>query len=204
MVTFVRVKRNLVVPGRSYGHWWLELDELESYGWWPDRMPVGVLRTVRGVGGVLNGLGVHPDGTPTRDPYHGLPADHEFCPLLVGDLDDDELRAGIRRAVGSVSGCWRWSTRPSLNCRTFQLLVFERVGLVDGRGNYRSRGGGCPMLGPPRRWLSRFDGTRRWPRNLPPPGTVTVRSGASPFPPASVGAAGTAPATARSRAGSRR
>jgi len=80
VVPFVRVKRNLVTPGRSYGHWWLELDETElrllATG-----MPAGVLQTVRGVGGVLNGLGVHSDGTATRDPYHGLPADHEFCPL---------------------------------------------------------------------------------------------------------------------------
>lgn len=48
LVTFIRVKRNLVVPGRSYGHWWLEVDGGESYGWWPDRMPVGVLKAVRG------------------------------------------------------------------------------------------------------------------------------------------------------------
>ena len=33
VVEFVTVKRNAPLAGRSYGHWWVELDGVESYGW---------------------------------------------------------------------------------------------------------------------------------------------------------------------------
>lgn len=68
---FLRAKRNLPLTWRSYGHWWLELDEDESYGWWPTGS-VGLASTIRGTAGVLNGLGSTAGGTETRDPNHGL------------------------------------------------------------------------------------------------------------------------------------
>jgi len=37
----------------KYGHWWMEFDG-ESYGWWP-KNPVGLLGTIFGVPGELNG-----------------------------------------------------------------------------------------------------------------------------------------------------
>lgn len=170
VVEFVTAKRNMPLAGRSYGHWWVELDGDESYGWWPAHPPVGIVRAVRGTAGVLNGLGATPGGSPTRDPNHGLRADYEFHPVLVVERTDDEVRAAIRCFAAGFAGGWRWSTRPTMNCRLFQLAVLEAAGLVDGTGNYHTRGAGCPLLAPLRRVAARATGRRRWPRNLPPPG----------------------------------
>lgn len=170
VLSFVTVKRNTPLAGRSFGHWWIEIDDEESYGWWPARLPVGLRAAIRGVPGVLNGVGVTDDGTPTRDPNHGQLADHEFHPVLVTSRTDDDVRDTIRSFAAAFTGEWRWSTRPSINCRLFQLDLFDAVGLVDGTGNYRTRGSGCPALAPVRRAVGRIGGLRRWPRNLPPPG----------------------------------
>jgi hypothetical protein len=180
VVDFITVKRNVPLAGRSYGHWWLELDGVESYGWWPARCPVRLKDLLGGVGGVLNGVGVVLDGSPTRDPNHGLPADYEFHPVLAVARTDDDLRAAIRAFASSFVGGWRWWTRPTMNCRLFQLALFDAVGLVDGTGNYHTRGSGCPALAPFRRTAARLTGRRRWPLNLPPPGQrvahVTIES----------------------------
>ncbi|MGH9227105.1 MAG: hypothetical protein ACRD2W_25760 [Acidimicrobiales bacterium] len=170
VVEFVTVKRNAPLTGRCYGHWWIEMDESESYGWWPAHSPVGLRTLVRGCRGVLNGIGVVDGASAARDPSHGLPADHEFHPVLVRDRTDDEVRSAVRGFAQTFGGEWRWSTRPTMNCRLFQLALFDAVGLVDGTGNYHTRGAGCPALAPLRRLLGRFSGRRRWPRNLPAPG----------------------------------
>jgi len=166
---FATAKRNTPLAGRSYGHWWIELNEEESYGWWPSR-PLRFRDLFRGVPGVLNGVGRHPDATPTRDPNHGLPGDHEFHPVLVSPLTDGQVCDGIRSFALGFEGEWRWSTRPTMNCRLFQLAMFDAVGLVDGTGNYHTRGSGCPVLATVRRTASRLSGRRRWPRNLIRPG----------------------------------
>ncbi|HXH56545.1 hypothetical protein [Iamia sp.] len=183
VLEYVTVKRNLPLTWRSYGHWWVELDGTESYGWWPAKA-AGIVRLVRGSDGVLNG-----GASRTVDPNHGLPGDHEFHPVLTRHRSDDEVRASIRSFAQSFAGGWRWSTRPSMNCRLFQLALFDAIGIVDGTGNYRTRGGGCPALAAGRRIEGRITGRRRWPRNLPQPGVrvadleLVVRREA---PPASV------------------
>lgn len=166
---FITVKRNTALAGRSYGHWWIEIDGVESYGWWPARA-VRLDRLFRGVPGVLNGLGSRTGASPTRDPNHGLVADYEFHPVLIRPSTDDAVRDGIRAFVATFEGEWRWSTRQCVNCRVFQLLMFDAAGLVDGTGNYHSRGAGCPALASSRRVIGKWSGRRRWPRNLPQPG----------------------------------
>ena len=173
VVDFVVAKRNEPLVGRSYGHWWIELDGVESYGWWPAE-PVGLRRLLTGTAGVLNGVGTADGGTRTRDPNHGQLADHEFHPVLVVERSDDALREAIRAFAAGFVGDWRWSTRVSMNCRLFQLALFDHVGLVDGTGNYHTRGRGCPALTPVRRAGSRVSGRRRWPRNLPAPGEAVA------------------------------
>ncbi len=170
VVDFVVAKRNLPLTWRSYGHWWIELDGEESFGWWPMRGSVGLPHLLRGTAGVLNGQDTTTDGTPSRDPNHGTLADYAFSPVLVVDCSDEVLRERIRAFALAFTGEWRWSTRPTMNCRLFQLALFDAVGLVDGTGNYHSRGSGCPALAPARRSLGRLTGQRRWPRNLPAPG----------------------------------
>lgn len=85
-------------------------------------------------------------GRPARDPNHGLPGDYEFHPVLMVPGSDDQLRHAIRHFAHGFRGEWRWSTRPTMNCRLFQLGLFDAVGLVDGTGNYRTRGSGCPIV----------------------------------------------------------
>lgn len=170
VLEFVTVKRNVPLTWRSYGHWWVELDTDESYGWWPGRIPLGFTTMVRGTTGVLNGVGITTYGTPTRDPNHGLPADYEFHPVLITGSSDDEVRAAIRTFAARFVGDWRWSTRPTMNCRLFQLALMDTAGLVDGTGNYHTRGAGCPALAPVRRTTARVTGERYWPKNLPTPG----------------------------------
>lgn len=164
VLEFVTVKRNLPLTWRSYGHWWVKLDGVESYGWWPAKR-AGIIRLVRGGPGVLNA-----GESIAVDPNHGVPADHEFHPVLVTSRTDDEVRESIRTFARSYEGEWRWSTRPSMNCRLFQLALFDAAGVVDGTGSYHTRGGGCPALAPVRRVGGRLTGRRRWPRNLPQPG----------------------------------
>jgi len=164
VLDFVVVKRNVPLTWRSYGHWWVELDGVESYGWWPTRR-TGIVRLVLGGDGVLNA-----GESSNVDPNHGVPADHEFHPVLVAPRTDDEVRDAIRSFATSFAGEWRWSTRPSMNCRLFQLALFDVIGVVDGTGSYHTRAGGCPALAPVRRMQSQVTGRRRWPRNLPQPG----------------------------------
>ena len=173
VLEYVTVKRNLPLTWRSYGHWWVELDDSESYGWWPAKA-AGIVRLVHGSDGVLNG-----GASRTVDPNHGLPGDHEFHPVLIRQRSDDDVRASIRSFAQSFAGEWRWSTRPSMNCRLFQLALFDSIGIVDGTGNYHTRGGGCPALAPVRRIEGRITGRRRWPRNLPEPGVRVADLGLS-------------------------
>ena len=171
---FVVVKRNLPVAGRSYGHWWVEVDANESYGWWPARSPLRTRQMLLGGPGVLNGSGATSGDGPPRDPNHGLVADYEFHPVLVLSRTDDEVRGAIRRFASTFAGEWRYSLRPSMNCRLFQLALLDAAGLVDGTGNYHTRGAGCPALAPLRRMASRLGGHRYWPTNLPAPGQRVV------------------------------
>jgi hypothetical protein len=53
----------------AYGHWWTEVDS-SSYGWWPVDGVGGIIDTVKGVPGELNGTTSF-GGTETRDPHHG-------------------------------------------------------------------------------------------------------------------------------------
>lgn len=170
VLRFVTVKRNLPLVGRSYGHWWVEVDGTESYGWWPGRAPLRTRDILLGAPGVLNGVDDAPAGQPRRDTNHGLAADYEFHPVLVAPRTDDEVRDAVRRFAVTFRGPWQWSIRPTMNCRLFQLALFDAVGLVDGTGNYRTRGTGCPALAPLRRLAGRATGRRYWPTNLPAPG----------------------------------
>lgn len=131
--------------GDTYGHWWLELDGVESYGWWPARRPVTLLRLMIGGRGALNGA----RRRRRHDPHHGDRARHEFHPVLVVSKSDWQVRRDIRRYARRFGGNWRWSLRrPSANCRSFQLALFESVGLAEPASAARSRGRGCPFLHP--------------------------------------------------------
>lgn len=161
----VVVKRNNPRLIDFYGHWWIEIDGVESYGWWPAVRPVSLRDAVRGVPGVLNGVGGQDGGTGTVDPRHGEPADHAFHPVLLDDRTDDDVIDAARRFASTFSGGWRWSPRPTVNCRSFQSDLLAAAGLVVPDGYGHTGGVGCPFLASPRRWRRQL--ARRRPAGRP-------------------------------------
>ena len=152
-VLFIAVKRTGPRLLSPYGHWWIEVDRKTSYGWWPDK-PLRLRHWLTGTGGCLNGTWLNPRATGTRDALHRVPADHKFHPVLTVAKSDDELRRDIAAFAAGYRGRWGWQwpwTRQAVqNCRTFQLELFEAVGLVDPAGAEYTRGSGCPFLYPAR------------------------------------------------------
>jgi hypothetical protein len=145
---FITVKRINPRVGDTLGHWWVELDGVESYGWWPARRPVGLRVFLFGTKGTLNGGNAFADGRPSaRDPHHLDAAPHEFHPRLLVRKSDREVRAEVRSFAEGFESKWRWSARATTrDCRRFQLALFEAVGLDDGE-HLDTRGRGCPFLG---------------------------------------------------------
>jgi hypothetical protein len=152
----VVVKRNNPSWFDLYGHWWVEIDGSESYGWWPEVPRLGIGRALRGVPGVLNGGS---RGGPGADPRHGEIADHAFHPVTAGSRGDDEIVIAIRRFAARYGGSWRWSIKQSVNCRSFQTDLLGAAGLVVPDEYAHTAGAGCPFLESPRRWRNQL--TRR-------------------------------------------
>lgn len=159
---FVTVKRDNTSWRSLYGHWWVEVDGVRSYGWWPATVPLRMRDLLRGTDGVLNGVGLLGlRGDRDRDPNHGQPAVHAFHPVLVRPLTDDDVRfrlAGFARGYGS-RWSWHWSARRSSGtCRHFQDQLLAAAGLTEPAGLLHTRGSGCPFLYQPRRlWWSAVD-----------------------------------------------
>ena len=147
---FVTVKRDNTSWRSLYGHWWVEVDGRESYGWWPATVPLRVADLVRGTSGILNAIGLlGMKGTWYRDPNHGQPAMHVFHPVLATVQTDARVRAEIRRFAHDYRQRWRWhwsAQRTSGTCRAFQDELFATVGLEEGREHLHTRGSGCPFL----------------------------------------------------------
>jgi hypothetical protein len=110
----------------KYGHWWLKVDETESYGWWP-KDHVSVKETILGVEGELNGQTTF-GGTALRDPHHfdgtgkvfDVYAKDQFVPrgVVVGQ---------IRNFAQSYSGGWSWPL--GQNCHSFQSQLLGNLHL---------------------------------------------------------------------------
>jgi hypothetical protein len=152
VLTWAVVKRIDPRLLNTWGHWWIELDGEESYGWWPSPCPMGWRGAMLGSGGCLNGIDGENGGTPTRDAYHGDEPDHWLHPTLILPKSDDQVRAEIRafahRYVGGFRWQWWWLREPAQNCRTFQDEMFEAVGLFEDPEYLHTRGSGCPFMYP--------------------------------------------------------
>lgn len=136
MLDFITMKRKHIdlFGEDKYGHWWTELDDQESYGWWP-KYPLspsvgGMIDTLTGVEGELNGVTSF-GGSPTQDPHHGDDAPATFNPVLTNEKSDDEVRNEIRNFASSYTGEWRWTFGFGQNCHTFQEELMEKVGLEE-------------------------------------------------------------------------
>jgi len=110
----------------EYGHWWIEIDGSESYGWWPAE-GVSIGGTFRGVPGSLNGQGPRYRGTPTRDPHHGDPAEEMFHPRVLNGQAAAALKSCMRGFARGYSGTWSWPW--GQNCHSFQEDMMEHCGL---------------------------------------------------------------------------
>jgi hypothetical protein len=146
-LSLITVKRTNPRFGR-FGHWWVEIDGVESYGWWPGRCPLRVRDFLPGGGGALNGLGGScAGGNSSRDPHHLESAEHEFHPVLTARKSDRRVRSEIRSFASGFDGGWRWSSKPQTDdCRTFQVRLMRAVGLAEPLEHRASRGRGCPFL----------------------------------------------------------
>ena len=113
----------------EYGHWWVEVDGKQSFGWWPASM-VSIGETFSGVPGVLNrsrGVG----GMATRDPHHGDPADEEFSPSVLNGKSAADIKKSIADfSIGfsvKYGSTWRWPGKYS--CHNFQEQMMKDLGL---------------------------------------------------------------------------
>lgn len=109
----------------DYGHWWIEIDEEESYGWWPAH-GVSTWDTLAGVPGRLNGL--TGGGTETTDAHHGDPADEMFHPAVESGKTAAAVKACIRAFAKSYKGSWSWPW--GQNCHSFQEEMMEHCELA--------------------------------------------------------------------------
>jgi hypothetical protein len=130
-LNFITMKRkHIALKGEDkYGHWWTEINNSESYGWWP-KYPVGLWGTLTGVEGELNGITSF-GGTATTDPHHGDSAEDTFHPELTNSKTDTQVKEEIRNFASSYSGEWRWTFGWGQNCHTFQRSMMDMVGLVE-------------------------------------------------------------------------
>ena len=113
----------------KYGHWWVEIDGSESYGWWP-KYSVGLWETLTGTDGELNGQTSF-RGTPTKDPHHGDSADESFNPTAPSGTTNASIKTCIRKFTKSYSGEWRWTLGWGQNCHTFQEDMMEKCDLQE-------------------------------------------------------------------------
>lgn len=139
--------------GDGYGHWWVVIDQSESYGWWPAQKLRGIPATIVGVPAVLNANSPEWADVKSRqaldsrqDPHHyddtGL---EEFHPIVDDDRSTDEVIEEIREFARSYPKS-RWAfpafAQGAANCHTFQVEMIEQcrleigaVRVIDERGN---------------------------------------------------------------------
>jgi RHS repeat-associated protein len=115
--------------GFQYGHWWVEIDGKESYGWWPK----GFATIGKCTEGVLNGrVG---GGTATKDPHHGDWPDYQFNPEVTGEKTCHG--DNCEQACTDAANCFRSFAKSYTgqwcvggpNCHTFQEEGMKKCGL---------------------------------------------------------------------------
>ena len=156
VLSFIVMNRDAPKIRDHYGHWWIEIDGVESYGWWADHCPFRVRDMIIGTRGVLNGVGgTCRGGTPSTDPRHGDEPDNYFFPILVVPKSDRQVREDIRTFARSHHAAWGWqwwwSRERMTHCHTFQDDLFRAVGLREPAEYVYTRGPGCPFMYPWRR-----------------------------------------------------
>lgn len=127
----IEYRKDIDVFGEDkYGHWWIEIGESESYGWWPADH-VGVSDTLFGTEGVLNGGDVY-GGSLTEDP-HGKIHDRSdgvtaYQVYASPGYTAEQYKQQIRDFANSYSGSWSWPF--GQNCHSFQNTMNRTLGFT--------------------------------------------------------------------------
>lgn len=116
---------------REYGHWWLEVGEDESYGFWP-RDPVGgLLPTFFGVPGAVDSRRFCPN--PRRDGHHGDRGSgiQELDVWAPIDIDEHKLLVQARVFADGFRANWAWPATPLTgeNCHSLQEKLLKALNL---------------------------------------------------------------------------
>jgi RHS repeat-associated protein len=120
-------RKNIDVLGDDkYGHWWVEVDGKESYGWWP-KEKVGPKGTLLGVEGELNGQTSF-WGSPNRDPHQGDRGAGVNVFDVYGTKSKAKIVDEIRNYASSYNGKWSWPF--GQNCHTFQKQMLDEIELT--------------------------------------------------------------------------
>jgi hypothetical protein len=113
-------------PDAIAGHWWTEIDQEESYGWYPAKRPDPLWKGITGVPGRLNGsIG---EGTPTTDARHGQKAGEMFHPRIVNGSSAATVKECIRTFAKGYSGTWSYPG--GQNCHSFQVGMMTHCGMI--------------------------------------------------------------------------
>ena len=113
----------------KYGRWWIELNNNESYGWWPDRY-VNIWDTLTSVPGILNGQPPAPfGGTEKTDPHHADTADISIQTYVIShERTISETIMDIRNFANNYSGTLSWPF--GQNFHSFQNSMVNSVRLI--------------------------------------------------------------------------
>ena len=119
---------------RQYGHWWIEISEDESYGFWPYGPVSGLRDTLFGVKGEVNAPAFCP--SPTEDLHHGDTTKNskslrEFDVWAPDDTDEHDLANAVRSFAGQFRARWAWPATPLTgeNCHSFQDKLLRQFNL---------------------------------------------------------------------------
>ena len=122
-----------VFSEREYGHWWIEVGQDESYGFWPEKPVGGLLDMLLGVPGAVNPPDFSP--SPRRDLHHGEQSSDgqlaEFDVWVPMSTDLTTLLPKVRDFAKQFVAKWAWpATRwTGENCHTFQEKLLKRFNL---------------------------------------------------------------------------
>ncbi|WP_445357761.1 toxin TcdB middle/N-terminal domain-containing protein [Microbulbifer sp. ANSA002] len=120
-------RKDIDIGGEDkYGHWWIEIDGQESYGWWP-KNPVNLKGTLLGIDGELNGQTSF-GGTATKDPHHGDRSSGVNIFDVYSMQSKDVVIKSIRSFANDYNGSWSWPI--GQNCHSFQDDLLDKYDMA--------------------------------------------------------------------------
>ncbi|MBI1921543.1 MAG: Ig-like domain-containing protein [Geobacter sp.] len=133
-ITIKRKDINLLATdGDRFGHWWVELDNGDSYGWWPNTIEGyfgdyrNWLDAIFSVPGSLN-------KGREEDPHAGHDAETVFNPIISSNEPYEYTCSEVEECIikfaeefSKAHETWEWPNGP--NCHSFQIDMMNACGL---------------------------------------------------------------------------